>query len=89
MSEKKRDYSGHRPPDEVRVIVGEQAGHQPPRIEAKDLRPDAEKSGHRAPSGEGPVLGSGHPPPARIDPMNLSPPPKRDDAGSSGKPPAK
>jgi hypothetical protein len=70
--DKKREYTGHRPPDEVKVIVGEQAGHRAP--------------------GDLPVKGSGHPAPSRLDPVNVAPqtpPPKRDDAGSSGKPPAK
>lgn len=55
-----------------------------------------EYTGHDAPRGVvintdlPPVIGTGHPAPARVDPVNVapkSPPPKRDDAGSSGKPP--
>lgn len=53
-------------------------------------------SGHEAPakaivvSPDKPVHGTGHPAPARVDPVNVAPnlpPPKRDDAGSSGRPP--
>lgn len=92
MSDRERDYSGHRPPNEESRIIGEQAGHQPPQIEAKIVHPDQGKSGHVPPDGNSPVQGSGHPAPVRLDPMNVAPqtpPPKRDDAGPSGKPPAK
>ena len=41
--------------------------------------------GHEAPKV---VIGSGHAAPP-IQPMNVAPPPKRDDAASSAKPPAK
>jgi hypothetical protein len=63
------------------------SGHRAPKTELV-----GEQAGHRAPEGEGAIIGSGHPAPSRLDLVNVAPsnpPPKRDDAGSSGKPPAK
>jgi hypothetical protein len=64
----------------------EYSGHPAP----KEIRTiSGEQAGHRAP-GDIPVHRTGHP--IKTDPMNVAPqtpPPKRDDSGSSGKPPAK